>query len=609
MSFKPTDEQAVAMEHALARRGLRIEARAGAGKTSTLKLIANALPKCQMIYTSFGKKSVADFKTSAPRNVTAKTNHGLAYAEYGRFFQDGGRLTGSLPARNLAAIQGWGSSTFAGLDAVSGAHYVLQTIANFCQSAERALTEEHVVCKDDPLLAHAVFSVARKLWSAMSDTSNDQRQSITHDVYLKMWALSDPQLPADVLLLDEAQDSTPLIIDLFSKQRCQLIVVGDTHQQIYSWRGAVNAMGAFNLEAAATLSQSFRFGPRVADAANVVLQSALDRTINLRGLDSLDTRLGSVDTGTVITRTNSGLIGELAATLSRKQSAVIVGGTTDLIRLLESVTALQEKRTPTAPELAGFIDWNEVEIFSKTPPGKDLSVLVALVSEYGAPRLQTMVGQVPANPTGDDEDRADVILTTAHKSKGREWDQVRLAGDFCVVTPMDIRGTPLSGSRWKPEESRLLYVAVTRAQKVLDLAGCDGFGSHLSALREMQPRNPLSQPSHPLIVAIDRAASPATADQSVAAPTQRPEEREHAGDHTALVQHALADLQSAQTALLAVHARLISACASPLSSDEVILITRPVAELYRSARGIAEDWRQVNKPRPTTSAVGRVPQP
>lgn len=35
-TFKPTEEQAVALAHATAGRSLRIEARAGAGKTSTL---------------------------------------------------------------------------------------------------------------------------------------------------------------------------------------------------------------------------------------------------------------------------------------------------------------------------------------------------------------------------------------------------------------------------------------------------------------------------------------------------------------------------------------------------------------------------------------------
>lgn len=578
-TIKPTEEQSVALAHAVAGRGLRIEARAGAGKTSTLKLIASAMPKRSMLYTSFGKKNVEDFKAAAPRNVTPRTNHGLAYGSHGRFFQDAGRLKALTP-RTLAAEHGWSSRHFGGLDAVTGAYYVLQTIANFCQSGDRDINETHAPCQEDPLVMGAIFHTARKLWTAMADTSGSQRQAVTHDVYLKLWALSDPQLRSDVLLLDEAQDSTPLIIDLFSRQRAQLIVVGDTHQQIYSWRGAVNAMTAFDLEATATLSQSFRFGPRVADAANVVLQSALDPAITLRGLEKLDTRIGTADAGTVVTRTNMGLIGELARALDATQRAVIVGGTADLLRLLDSVNALQANRTPTAPELAGFRTWIEVQEYAKKPAGKDLGVLVNLVDEYSEPRLRAMVEQVPKNPTDHDESEADIILTTAHKSKGREWDHVRLTDDFVGVTVEDIRGPKPKNSKWDPEQSRLLYVAVTRAQKTLDIANCTAFRGHLETLRALDPRNPLAQPDHPLALALAPAASqaaPASPHPDVLTPTME----------------ALQQLRRAQVVLDSAQAAITDLNPSALTADETSALTHAVTALYRSVRGTAEGWRDM----------------
>ena len=63
------------------------------------------------------------------------------------------------------------------------------------------------------------------------------------------------------------------------------------------------------------------------------------------------------------------------------------------------------------------------------------------------------------------EDRAQLIVSTAHKAKGREWDTVRVAGDF--------RGPvtdPETGEvTWPaPEERRLAYVAATRARKLLE---------------------------------------------------------------------------------------------------------------------------------------------
>ena len=63
-----------------------------------------------------------------------------------------------------------------------------------------------------------------------------------HDGYLKLWALSNPMIPAEFILLDEAQDSNGVVVGLLARQPAQVVLVGDRYQQIYEWRGAVNAM-------------------------------------------------------------------------------------------------------------------------------------------------------------------------------------------------------------------------------------------------------------------------------------------------------------------------------------------------------------------------------
>jgi superfamily I DNA/RNA helicase len=60
------------------------------------------------------------------------------------------------------------------------------------------------------------------------------------------------------------------------------------------------------------------------------------------------------------------------------------------------------------------------------------------------------------------EENADVILSTVRKAKGLEWDSVKLENDF-----------PLQGSdRFTEEEVNLLYVAITRARKKLNIKDC-----------------------------------------------------------------------------------------------------------------------------------------
>ncbi|CAM5618793.1 hypothetical protein SHIRM173S_06415 [Streptomyces hirsutus] len=90
-----------------------------------------------------------------------------------------------------------------------------------------------------------------------------------HDHYLKIWALTQPKLEADFLLLDEAQDTNPVVEQIFLAQRhhAQLVMVGDSAQAIYHWRGAKDVMTGFDGTQLA-LSQSFRFGPDLAAEAN-----------------------------------------------------------------------------------------------------------------------------------------------------------------------------------------------------------------------------------------------------------------------------------------------------------------------------------------------------
>lgn len=63
----------------------------------------------------------------------------------------------------------------------------------------------------------------------------------------------------------------------------------------------------------------------------------------------------------------------------------------------------------------------------------------------------------------------DVIVTTAHKAKGLEWGRVKIADDFRGPSTTVDPDTGEEFVEWpEPEELRLAYVAVTRAQNVLD---------------------------------------------------------------------------------------------------------------------------------------------
>jgi superfamily I DNA/RNA helicase len=45
-------------------------------------------------------------------------------------------------------------------------------------------------------------------------------------------ALSNPVIAADFILLDEAQDTNPVVLEVLRKQSAQMIYVGDKYQRI-----------------------------------------------------------------------------------------------------------------------------------------------------------------------------------------------------------------------------------------------------------------------------------------------------------------------------------------------------------------------------------------
>jgi F-box protein 18 (helicase) len=72
------------------------------------------------------------------------------------------------------------------------------------------------------------------------------------------------------------------MLDILMRQATPKIIVGDPNQQIYMFRGAVNALDSVQADNVFYLTQSFRFGPEIAYVANcclTTLKGKDDRTL------------------------------------------------------------------------------------------------------------------------------------------------------------------------------------------------------------------------------------------------------------------------------------------------------------------------------------------
>lgn len=479
--FRPTAEQEAAIEAFGLGADMVLEAGAGSGKTSTLKLMAAARPKLRGVYVAYNSAIAKDAKASFPRGVDCRTAHGFAYRWMGQHKNWGWaalqkRVNGPrVPAPQTARILGVKDVLRLGPDRMITSYQLariaMETADRFCMSADREIEPRHVPHvngaiddADRAALVKVVLPLARKAWDE-DLTRPDGQLRFTHDNYLKIWALTDPVLPADYVLLDEAQDSAPVVARVFNQQRdAQKIAVGDSCQAIYGWRGGRDAMASMVVDHRLYLTRSFRFGPAIAEEANKWLE-LLDADLRLTGTPAIASKLKSLpQPNAVLCRSNAEAVDRLMRFHEADVPAAIVGGGNDVRRLAEAAIELQAKGRTSHPELCAFTSWGMVqEYVEHDHGGRDLAVAVKLIDDHGAEEI------IEAIERSVSESKATVVLSTAHKSKGREWDTVQIANDFHKPSP-DEEGRQVEPAR---EESMLAYVAVTRAKVGLDRSGLE----------------------------------------------------------------------------------------------------------------------------------------
>lgn len=455
--MQPTQEQAQVI--AWKGRQLVVTAFAGTGKTSTLEAYALANPGERMLYLAYNRAIREESERRFPYNVECKTFHQLAWPGFGRHLQ--ARLATSLRVTDIARL-------------LNTRHWLLarsalSTLNTFLYSADSEISPLHLPDESDRggLDAGKILGAAQVVWHEM--TRMDSHFPVTHDIYLKLYQLSVPDLGKrwDVILFDEAQDANPVTRQFVLSQPCRIILVGDRYQQIYRFRGAENALVSPQLETADRLwlTNSFRFGPAVADVANTLLAQA-GESRGICGLGGEDQVVPELPAGTahhcVISRTVAGVIGSaLTASLAGKRVYWVGGMEGYRIVELEDLYwfSVDMPDRIMSPQLTrDYRDFEEYRSIAKATKDPEMGQGVRLLDMYFP--LPTLLAVLKKQAVTHESD-ADVTVVTAHRSKGLEWNAVSLSDDFVDITD------PLLSPREKEDELNLLYVSVTRARKVL----------------------------------------------------------------------------------------------------------------------------------------------
>ncbi len=463
-----TQQQKDILEAVQKYKYIKINAFAGTGKTTTLKLIANEYKNKKILYLAFNSAIKNEASTIFPNNTSIKTTHGLAFAAIKKHTD--------IDLTNLVNYRAIDISKEFNIT-YNQAIGTLKIFESFCNSIKREIT------KDD--IEH---NTAKKMFDLMLIN----KLKPTHSFYLKYYylLLSTEQIPQfnyDICMLDEAQDTNEVTLGIFEALSSKVkIFVGDEHQQIYSFRGSKNALNKIRSDVKLYLNKSFRFNDSIAHYANTLLKNFKNEQVSIEAQTTQDE---TIKTSGYISRTNAQLIGIIASRIGQREPFVTVRDPNEIFNLTEEVYYFLEDNKAKIKRnrfLKDFHNEEDIVDYAKEVEDYELKSALKIAKEYKEKifeykQISEKFYKAWQNRVNNGFDRRVgeiLFLTTAHTAKGLEWDSVTIADDFTdfadLIVDLGCESLEefLSEQNHLPnqeliDEFNLFYVAITRAKKLL----------------------------------------------------------------------------------------------------------------------------------------------
>ncbi|RXJ88190.1 UvrD-helicase domain-containing protein [Arcobacter sp. CECT 8985] len=477
------------------KHSFKINAVAGSGKTTTLLEYAKQFPNLKILYLAYNKSLQTSLEKKLHKlkisNMQVKTIHSLAYNKMQAW---NFRLTHELKVQTiLKCIKQFEQNRV--YDPTPNYTALLKDIVNFyCNSSiipiDSNLLQSYkkysnldakilklLKIREDNILNHTKY-----ILTCMKQGKIES----THDFYLKFFYLNkriSSNLGYDLILVDEAQDISDVMIAIVENQNCKRVYVGDSFQQIYSFRFAINALDKIKLPTY-NLSKSFRFSNELAkvvqDNLNIIYKKNELKTLNISGLDNKTSKVGKnvVDFDKqfcVISRTSFALIKEVIRFLKRKKDYKIYfeGGYSSysfMNQTVYSIFYLKQKKYEkvTIEELKEFTSIEDLEEYSKDTKNQEYLNIIKFINTYNDSIFE--INKEIKNNLTENKNNADIIFTTAHKSKGMQYSQVVMCDDDFISNKEILNKKNKYNNIKINEELNIYYVAATRTIDALNMA-------------------------------------------------------------------------------------------------------------------------------------------
>lgn len=470
MTFTPTAEQSAIVTAAeTTTDNLLVNALAGAAKTSTLVLVAQALRKQQMLCLAFNKRIADEMKERLPPNCEALTLNSLGHRAWAAHL--GGRRL-NVDAKKTYRLL---SAAIEGIKNPKEKSYAFDNFADLMRNIDfgkacgwvpdNHFSQAKRLMSDDEFFGHLdekIGAIERDLILEVTVAGIREALQGTIDfgdqLFMPtLWGAIFPYYP--VVLIDEAQDLSALNHFMLKRvARKRLIAVGDPNQSIYGFRGAhedsmQKLKADFNMTEF-SLTISFRCPISVVEEARwrapAMQYPKWAKQGEVLRLHQWDVTYVPTSDTAILCRNNAPLFSMALKLLRDGRYPELVGN--DLGRsLIKQLKKLGEPKMKRKEVIAAIQEWTIARLEKARNPDRvhDQAACLMVFAQEGetlgealdyAERILSVSGPVK--------------LMTIHKSKGLEFDTVFLLERALIKTP-------------HPQENNLLYVAQTRAKERL----------------------------------------------------------------------------------------------------------------------------------------------
>jgi len=452
MGIQLTEEQKEIIKVFRDTERLKINAYAGTGKTTTIRALAEVYPKRKFLVLTFNRSIVQELKNKMPPNCMVYTIHGLAY-----------KFLPQKRKNDLVDRKAFIDELIKLLEVdVLTANFYKDVFEAFCNSVYLTINKDNlkkIIFSNSELkkkfyLTFGLSGLSKlerkiqteKYLDKLSDTIEyiffaiaQKQLPITHDFYLKVFQqnlddFKDFFRKFDAILVDEGQDLNGVQEYVLREAPIpQKLIVGDRHQSIYSWRGAINTLARLKDWEEKSLTFSFRFeNNTVVSYANAFLKNWKGDENEIKAKKSGRTN----GLKAYITRTNAKLVEILSRinepiNFSRDLNEIFrsVRSAERLLRyfyfgdenLLYGIPRYIKKMAMEAKEKSRYVE-EFIDYFAGMGEIEYAHALW-IAEKYDIEMLYEKAKKLYSPD-------AKTVLTTAHSSKGLEFDRVYFAEDF-----------------------------------------------------------------------------------------------------------------------------------------------------------------------------------